>query len=282
MSISKYIKRLVKYVIYGEPNINIKTAIYQVNYGQTFKNKAVLITGGSRGIGYEIAKKCINEGAKVVILGRNKERLDIVKEDLGEDCEVIQYDLRNTSEIDDVIIKSKELLRVKRFDCLVNCAGVSIHGYDFETCTEEVWDETFNINLKSTYFITQSFVKQWEESNSSSECSIVNISSERGLFCDDRPYGLSKVALNSFTRGLARRLITRNIRVNAVAPGITATDMSGFGKDTNLYTNYSAGKRIFLPEEVSELVCFLLSDVSKSVSGEVIACDQGTYLRSDW
>ena len=80
------------------------------------------------------------------------------------------------------------------------------------------------------------------------------------------------------TEGLSRRVYKEGIRVNAVAPGVTASDMTNINVNENMYCNYNASNRYFMPEEVAEVVCFLISDVSKCISGEVINCDAGNHL----
>ena len=80
------------------------------------------------------------------------------------------------------------------------------------------------------------------------------------------------------TEGLSRRVYKEGIRVNAVAPGVTASDMTNINANENMYCNYNSSNRYFMPEEVAEVVCFLISDISKCISGEVINCDAGNHL----
>ena len=110
---------------------------------------------------------------------------------------------------------------------------------------------------------------------------MVVITSERSRRSDDIPYGLTKAASNSFIECFASKVISEGIRVNGVAPGVTASDMTGVDRNGNMYANWQPSNRFFLPEEVAEVVNFLLSDVSNCVSGEIIACDQGRYI-SHW
>ena len=119
------------------------------------------------------------------------------------------------------------------------------------------------------------------EAQTDSTGNIVVITSERAKRSDDIPYGLTKAASNSFIQGIGCRVIEKGIRINGVAPGVTVSDMSGFDRNGNLYAEWQAGKRIFLPEEVAEVVGFLLSDLSACISGEIITCDQGRYI-SHW
>ena len=147
--------------------------------------------------------------------------------------------------------------------------------------TEEGFDRQFDTNLKGPYFLTQTFI-DYMNREKIGQGNIRFITSERGLYCDDIPYGLTKAAINSLTTGLARRLIAQGIRVNAIAPGVTASDMTGVDKNGNLYWPSSCAGRVFLPEEVAEVAAFLLSDVSMCISGEIVPCNQGNHYRCDW
>lgn len=272
----KYIYRVFRYIFKGIPNIEIKKNIIQINSENQLKDKKILITGGNRGLGYSIAKKCIDNGALVYIIGRNEKELKKAKEELGKNCEYFVFDMLNIEKLDKLIsyINSKDI------DCLINNAGISLHEVDSFHVTIDNWDIQFNVNLKAVYFLSIEFAKSLINRKKSGN--IINMVSERGLYCDDLPYGLTKSALISFTQGFSRRMIKHNININAIAPGVTATDMTGYKENENLYSEYTCGNRIFLPQEVSELAVFLLSDASNCISGEVIACDQGNYLRCDW
>lgn len=281
MKMKSIIKRAIRYIILGVPKVNITTKLYQIQYGRTLVGRKIIITGGGRGLGYYIAKKCIDEGAQVLITGRDIETLIKASRQLGGNCKYIQFDVQEVNEVNEFIEKAKLEFGNGKIDSLISNAGVSFHEKSYRNVTIDGFDKQMNINLKGTYFLVQAFVEQLQKFDDSSG-NVIMITSERGLYCDDIPYGLSKTAINSFTRGLARRLIAKGIRVNAIAPGVTASDMTGYKANENLFRESAAGKRVFLPEEVAEVACFLLSDGSKCIAGEVIACDQGDYLRCDW
>ena len=97
--------------------------------------------------------------------------------------------------------------------------------------------------------------------------------------CDDLPYGLTKIAINSLTQGLSRRFYQDGIRVNAVAPGVTCSNLNNINKNGDLYANKSSG-RVFVPEEIAEVVNYILSDFSKCISGEIINCDAANHVNS--
>ena len=104
------------------------------------------------------------------------------------------------------------------------------------------------------------------------------MSSERGSSCEDIPYGLTKATINSLVGSLAKRLGPKGYRVNAIAPGVTASDMTGNKIDGNYFYEASPNNRIFHPAEMAEVAAFLLSDASSCISGEVIHCDAGKHL----
>jgi 3-oxoacyl-[acyl-carrier protein] reductase len=224
-----------------------------------------------------MAERFISEGADVLITGRNAAQLEEIAGKIG--CKYLSLDVQDVNSFADFFKKADELLG--GINCLVNNAGVSLHEQNIRTVTPEGFDTQINTNLRGSYFLSQHFIKLAESANRK-DCSILFISSERGLFVDDIPYGLTKAAINSLVQGLAVRVLPSGIRVNAIAPGITASDMTGYSTDGNLFCNYNASKRVFLPEEVSETACFLLSDCSRCVTGQIIACDQGRAINPHW
>lgn len=137
-----------------------------------------------------------------------------------------------------------------------------------------------NINLKGNYFLLKAFVEYWEQCENT-KGNIVVISSNRSKKIADSPYAISKYGVNNIVKGMSRKAIEKGIRINGVAPGTVTTTMTGYknnGINENIFLEEQAGKRAFLPEEIAEVVNFLLSDASACISGEIIACDQGSYI----
>ncbi len=254
--------------------VKITADISYLNPQNRLKGKRIVVTGGSRGIGKAIANKLIKEGAQVIITGRNEESLKKCSEELG--CKYLILDMLDISNFDSFIENAESELG--GLDCLVNNAGVSLHEKTFFDVTEETFDVQVNTNFKGPLFLTQAFLNKLRSKNSSGN--VLFISSETGITMDIRPYGYTKAAINSMVQGLAYVLAKDNIRINAIAPGITATEMTGFSADKNLYCQSNMTDRVYLPEEVAELACFLLSDVSGSISGQIIACNNGRSINS--
>ena len=211
-------------------------------------------------------------------MGRNEETLKQASQELGQ-CPYIAADLQDVKRIKGIILEASE--KLNGVDSLVNNAGISLHEKSFFDVTEDTFDKQFNTNIKAPYFLSQEFIK-YGKNNGQNSLNILFITSERGLYGDVIPYGLTKAAINSLTHGLARAFITKGVRVNAIAPGVTASDMTGFNKDGNLYRPQSCGKRVLLPEEIAETAVFLLSHDSGCISGEIIPCNEGNHLRSDY
>lgn len=274
----EYVKRGLQYVISGVPNKTVTVNVAQINYGGILEGKKILITGGSRGLGYAIAEKCLKEHALVTITGRDINTLNEAKEKLGnpDHLFVFEHDIRDFEKDDELIYSARKAMG--GIDCLLNNAGISIHEIDYRNCSLEQWDAQMDTNLKGVYFLTQAFMKYYEEVGKKSG-KIINMVSERGLYGDDVPYGLAKRALISYTEGMARKLILKGVRVNAIAPGVTATEMTGHDPNGNLFRRYALGRRVLLPEEIAEVAVFLMSDAANCISGQVIACNEGNHLR---
>lgn len=270
MSIKTYIKRGIQYVLHGTPNITVKADISYLSPDKKLAGKKIVITGGGRGLGKAMAEKFISEGAEVLISGRSEETLQKTSSEIG--CKYLVYDVCDASNAESFIAKADEILG--GVNVLVNNAGISLHEWDIINVSIDQFDRQINTNLRGGYFLTQKFIELMKQKKEQ-RGNILFTSSERGTQTDDIPYGLTKASINSLVKGLAPHLIQYGIRVNAVAPGITTSDMTGFKPDGNLFLQSNPGNRVYLPEEVAEVACFLLSDASSCVSGQIIECNEG-------
>ncbi|WP_060983154.1 SDR family NAD(P)-dependent oxidoreductase [Vibrio splendidus] len=253
-----------------------KPIISQLDYNQALSGKRVLVTGGSSGIGFSIADKFVRQGAHVVISGRNISTLNEAKNKIGSDfLDVIQWDVGNIALIDDKLEQVEKILG-GTIDILVNNAGVLLKQ-DFETLDELTWDNTYLINSKSVYFVSQKISKAWVELKKPGK--IINISSSSAFYGSTIPYGLSKWDICGLTEGLGRKLYPYNIIVNGIAPGRTATNMLGKSSNDNIYDPISSASRYCLPEEIAELAMFMVSDAANFIVGQTIVCDGGYTLR---
>lgn len=274
MSIIKSMNRALRYILRGVPNKNVYVNVGEISPTARLAGKKIVITGGGRGLGLSIARKCISEGADVLISGRNIELLSKVSSELN--CKMCQFDVTDFDSIPMFIEQCAKTLG--GLDVLVNNAGISLHEKNYKDVTIEGWDSQFDTNIKAPFFLSKAFLEYCEKVNADS-AQLLFITSERGLYGDDIPYGLTKAAINSLTKGLSCRLVDKGIRVNAIAPGVTVSEMTGYSAGSNMLRNSTIGKRVFLAEEVAEISVFLLSDASKCISGEIIPCNQGNHLR---
>ena len=272
--IVRYIKRGIKYVAHEHIQPIVKVEVAQHPSNNQFDGKLFLVTGGGSGLGFEIAKRIILDGGEVVITGRDEEKLKKAADKLGKKCSFMVCDVQNVNEAKTLVDGIFE--NFGHLDGVVNNAGISLHEWDFLKVTEDGFNSQFNTNLRGGYFITQQYVKKCLELKGKGN--IIFVSSERGSMCDDLPYGLTKRAIDSLVEALSFKYYKNGIRVNAIAPGVTATDMTRINKDSDLYSENISG-RVFIPEEVAEVAAFLLSDYSKCISGQIIHTNGGNHIK---
>lgn len=257
MELKSKIKKLL-----GKMKKTVKEPVYiPVLSGQLLKGKTVLITGGTGGIGKAIAKECIQNGATVIITGRNQEKLSNVAGEIGAIPFVL--DIQNVSEIK---VAFEDLGKKYKIDILVNNAGMQAGGFWGNT-KEEDFDKTLSTNLKGTYFCSQEFVNYLIDNGIKGN--ILNISSVSGYRPAISPYMVSKWGITGLTEGMAKKLIKNGIVVNGIAPGPVATEMIKVdGTDLN-YGKSPAG-RYADPMEVANLAVFLISDMGRMIIGHTV------------
>lgn len=273
MSFRTYIKRGLQYILHGIPHRQVTAHITYVRPDKRLEGKKIIITGASRGLGAAMAKTFTLEGAQVLITGRDEQRLASTAETIG--CAYLKQDMQDLSAFPDFLRQAAHLLG-GGIQCLVNNAGISLHEGNIRQVSEEQFDAQIGTNLKGSYFLSQAFIKHLEAHQQ--QGSLLFITSERGIYADDLPYGLTKAALNSLVQGLAKRLVGSGIRVNALAPGVTASDMTGLKADGNLFCPWNITNRVYLPEEVAEIACYLLSDASRLLNGQILVCNEGKSI----
>ena len=242
------------------------------------KDKIVLITASTRGIGLACVKACAKEGAKVYMAARNVERAQEIAKTLnGVKCVYNDATKQETftSMVEDVIKDAG------RIDVLVNNFGTSNPGkdLDFTHTDPQVFLDTVNLNLRSVFIASQAAVKHMSKQGGS----IVNISSVGGLVPDisQVAYGTSKAAINYLTKLIAVQEARHNIRCNAVLPGMTATEAVKKNlteEFRNLFLRHIPLGRIGLPEEIAEAVCYFASDASAYTTGQILTVSGGFGL----
>lgn len=279
MNIKEIIKRSLRYIFKGIPKVTVVANVYYTSSSTCLKGKRIIVTGGGRGLGFSMAKKFCEEGAKVLIAGRNEETLRKSASEIG--CEFLTLDVQDTASFGKFIADADQ--KLGGLDCLVNNAGISLHEDGFLAVKPEQFDAQVSTNLKGAFFLTQSFVEKCKIEGKNSMKNVLFTSSETSMTVDERPYGLTKAAMNSLVQGLAYRFVNDGFRINAVAPGITMSDMVGKSKDdADISCPYNITNRYYFPEEVAEVACFLLSDVSNCLNGQILFCNEGKTINARW
>lgn len=255
----------------GKP---VVVKVSQLDYNKALAGKKVLVTGGSSGIGYAIAKKCIAEGAKVVITGRDEEKLQAACKKIdSSNVLMIVWDVADSKVSKKMIDETDRLL--DGIDIVFNNAGIySFKG--FLEVDEDAWDKVMDINAKGLFFVCQAASEYYISRAKTGK--IINIASNRGILGAHDPYGMSKWGVFGLTRGLGKVLISKGIIVNGIAPGTTATALNGIDVNENAFSGAAPNGRVALPEEIAELAIFLASDAANNIVGEVIVCDGGESL----
>lgn len=207
MKIKNNLRKVAKWIL-SENGSKVSVEIVQINVGNIHKGKTFLITGGSKGLGFQIASKIVSEGGRVLITGRNKDSLLKATKALGKSSDYIAFDNSNVVDIPNLFVSARK--KIGRIDHMICNAGISNHDGDYSKVTEESWDQTFDINLKGSFFMAQEFLKI-KHREKEQYGSILFISSETGKQNYDIPYGLTKAALNSLTGALARREVRNGI-----------------------------------------------------------------------
>ena len=241
------------------------------------QGKVAVVTGGNSGIGLATAKRFLDEGARVAISGRSQKTLDEASNLLGKDSLAVQADVSKLADADKLF--SAVAKRFGKIDVLFVNAGVA-KFVPFDATSEEHYDELFDINTKGAYFTIRKALPYLNDGASV----ILNTSvvSHKGL-ANGAVYAATKAAMRSFTRSIAAELVSRNIRVNAVAPGPIETPIFGrtglpqeeveeFAK--NIIASVPM-KRLGKPEEVASTVAFLASSDASYITGVELDVDGG-------
>jgi len=247
-------------------------------YFSELENKTVVVTGGSKGIGKDIALTFAKLKANVVISGRNKDVLQDTLEELrsfNERCMAVSGDLSDIQEVMRLIDAAAE--EFGTIDVLVNNAGVNIAKPAMEV-TEEDWDIVLDLNLKSAFFASQAAAKYMLEQKSGR---IINIASQMAFvgFVKRAAYCSSKGGLVQMTKALAVEWAKNGVRVNAVAPTFIETELTAKMFEDEEFKN-EVHSRILLdglsqPKDISGAVLYLASDLANFVTGETIKVDGG-------
>ncbi len=248
---------------------------------EMLQGRRVLITGGARGLGLAFAVSVAEQGAKVVIADVLPELAQIEAEKLrirGLDVHALTLDLSSPESITNCA--KKAIQHLGGLDGLVNNAAVTNSGgINSEDISVNMWDQVMNVNVRGTWLMINACSKALRDSGHGA---IVNLASDTPLWGAPRlmAYVASKGAIIAMTKSLAREFGGDNVTVNALAPGLTLVEATAYVPQDrhDFYLNGRAIKREQLPEDVCGAVVFCLSDLSRFVTGELIAVNGGFVM----
>ncbi|MBE5950664.1 MAG: SDR family oxidoreductase [Lachnospiraceae bacterium] len=247
------------------------------------KNKVILVTASTRGIGLACIKACAKEGAICYMAARNLKTAETTATELNQQGYHVRYVYNDAEDPESFIHMIDEVVEKEgHIDVLVNNFGTSNPKKDLDFVHTDVSDylDIITLNLRSVFMASQAAAKYMTESGGGS---IINISSIGGLVPDisQIAYGTSKAAINYLTKLIAVHAAVHNIRCNAVLPGMTATEAveKNLSKDfRDLFLHHIPLKRIGLPEEIAAAVVYFASDESAYTTGQILAVSGGFGL----
>ncbi len=241
----------------------------------SFKNKNILITGASGGIGNELVKKFVSLGGNVLGTGTKAEKLDQIKKKYPN-IKVKKFDMLDHSGIEEFI--DNVALELGGLDILINNAGTNIDNLSLRMKDEE-WKKVININLTSTFLITKHSIKKMLKNKFGRIVNITSVVGHTGNF-GQANYAASKAGIIGMSKSLAIEYAKKNITVNCVSPGFIVSDMTmNIAEKVKLYlTSRIPMGKLGTGEDVSNCVAFLSSDQASYVTGETIHVNGGMYM----
>ena len=246
----------------------------------SLSGKVALITGGSRGIGFATAKIMSENGATVIITGKDSERLAKSVLKISNSIGIVA-DIRKTDEVKNVV--SKTIEKFGKLDILVNNAGIFPKIKQLHEIDEDEWNEVLDVNLTGQFRFTKETIPHLQKTSGS----IINISSDAGLkayqgFNADA-YSATKAALIILTKCWALEYAKYKIRVNCICPGVVDTDMTKpflkTQQDKDFMNNEHPIGRIGKPEEIAKAIMYFVSDDASWTTGAILAVDGGESLK---
>lgn len=245
--------------------------------GRAHHKQVAIVTGGGSGIGLAIATRFVAEGYETIIIGRDKTALNAAADTLG--VIPLQGDLADLPAIPALV--SQVMERFGRIDVLVNNAGINLKK-DFTTVTDEEFQQILLVNTTAVFALSREVVKHMLEAGSGS---IINISSMASQYGIPKviAYTASKSAVEGMTRAMAVELSPKGIRVNCIAPGFIATEMSGKALNGDQERKQKVFSRTPMgvlgqPSDIGDAAVFLASAAAKYITGVVLPVDGGNAV----
>ena len=261
------LKQIIKRILFRSERRVLVPVQVPVFSSSLLKGRYALITGGSKGIGFAIAKAFVNAGCNVHITGRDVSSLEKAVADLSESGMKVSctcLDITRPELFENAICKI--LASFGPIDVLVNNAGVNDYA-TFPDVEVESYNRVMDTNLRGSFFIAQAFAKHCVHLGK--QTNILNICSSSSLRPGINPYVFSKWGMRSMTVGLAKKLAGKDCVVNGLAPGLTSVERVCHGPG-GIGWNRSPVGRMATPEEIANMAVILVSDISRMVIGDVV------------
>ena len=245
-----------------------------------FENKTAIVTGASRGIGFETARQLAFQGATLAICATKLETAQEaawkIADETGCVIHPFQTNVADTAQATDFVNQAVE--KLGKLDLLVNNAGVTRDGLLIKM-TEQAWDNVIDVNLKGVFNVTKAAVGHMMKARFGRIVSIASIVGIHGN-TGQANYAASKAGIVGFTKSIAKELASRNIHANVVAPGYVDTDMTAVLKDDvkQALQNAIPLNRTARPVDIANAVLFLLSDEADYITGQTLEVDGGLSL----
>ena len=241
----------------------------------SFKNKNILITGASGGIGNALVKKFVSLGGNVLGAGTKTEKLNLIKKQYPN-IKVKKFDIGNHSGIEEFI--DSVSLELGRLDVLINNAGINIDNLSIRMKDEE-WKKVIDINLTSTFLLSKHAIKKMLKTKFGRIVNITSVVGHTGNLGQSN-YSASKAGVIGMSKSLANEYAKKNITVNCVSPGFIVSDMTmNIADKVKLYlTSRIPMGKLGTGEDVSNCVAFLSSDQASYITGETIHVNGGMYM----
>jgi len=240
-----------------------------------FKNKNILITGASGGIGNELVKKFVSLGANILGSGTKTEKLELIKKQYPN-IKVKKFDIANHSGIEEFI--DSVSLELGGLDVLINNAGINLDNLSIRMKVEE-WKKVIDINLTSTFLLSKYAIKKMLKNKFGRVVNITSVVGHTGNLGQSN-YAASKAGIIGMSKSLAIEYAKKNITVNCVSPGFIVSDMTmNIAEKVKLYlTSRIPMGKLGTGEDVSNCVAFLSSEQASYVTGETIHVNGGMYM----
>ena len=241
----------------------------------SFKNKNVLITGASGGIGNELVKKFVSLGANVLGTGTKAEKLDLIKKKYPN-IKVKKFDISEHSRIEEFIENVN--LELGGLDILINNAGTNIDNLSLRMKDDE-WKKVIDINLTSTFLLSKNAIKKMLKNKFGRIVNITSVVGHTGNLGQSN-YAASKAAIIGMSKSLAIEYAKKNITINCISPGFIVSDMTmNIAEKVKLYlTSRIPMGKLGTGEDVSNCAAFLSSDQASYITGETLHVNGGMYM----